>query len=56
MFDGIVRTLTDVRHVPNLKRNLISFSTLDLNMYKFIGECGVIRVSSGVLIMIKCMK
>ena len=24
MFDGMVRTLTDVRHVPCLKRNLIS--------------------------------
>ena len=24
MFDGVVRTLGDVRHVPDLKRNLIS--------------------------------
>ncbi|KAG8503271.1 hypothetical protein CXB51_001260 [Gossypium anomalum] len=29
MFDGVVRTLSDVRHVPELKRNLISLSTLD---------------------------
>ena len=29
MYDGVVRTLGDVRHVPNLKRNLISLSTLD---------------------------
>ena len=29
MFDGVVRTLDDVRHVPDMKRNLISLSTLD---------------------------
>ena len=29
MFDGMVRTLSDVRHVPGLKKNLISLSTLD---------------------------
>ncbi|KAG8498690.1 hypothetical protein CXB51_005073 [Gossypium anomalum] len=29
MFDGVVRTLSDVRYVPELKRNLISLSTLD---------------------------
>ncbi|KAG8474295.1 hypothetical protein CXB51_034132 [Gossypium anomalum] len=29
-FDGVVRTLSEVRHVPELKRNLISLSTLDL--------------------------
>ena len=29
MFDGIVRTLTDVRHIPEMKKNLISLGTLD---------------------------
>ena len=29
MFDRVVFTLGDVRHVPNLKRNLISLSNLD---------------------------
>ena len=29
MFDGMVRTLTDVRYVPSLKKNLISLGTLD---------------------------
>lgn len=28
MFNGVVRTLCDVRHVPNLKKNLISLGTL----------------------------
>ncbi|KAG8491630.1 hypothetical protein CXB51_014990 [Gossypium anomalum] len=34
MFDGVVRTLSDVRHVPELKKNLISLSTLDSKGYK----------------------
>ena len=29
MHDGIVRNLKDVRHVPHLKKNLISLGTLD---------------------------
>ena len=29
MFDGMVRTLTDVRYVPDLKKNLISLGTFD---------------------------
>lgn len=38
MFDGVVRTLDDVWYVPNLKRNLTSLSTLDLNEYRYTGE------------------
>ena len=29
MFDGSVQTLSDVRHAPRLKRNLISLGMLD---------------------------
>nr|GEV94970.1 retrovirus-related Pol polyprotein from transposon TNT 1-94 [Tanacetum cinerariifolium] len=29
--DGVVRTITGLRHVPDLKRNLISLSTLEAN-------------------------
>jgi hypothetical protein len=35
MFDGIIRTLTDVRHVPKLKKNLISLGVLDSGGHKF---------------------
>ena len=38
MHDGIVRTLSNVRHVPDLKKNLISLGTLDSNGYKFSAE------------------
>ena len=29
MFDGVIRTLTNVRHVPMLKKKLISLGVLD---------------------------
>ena len=31
MFDGVIRTLCDVRHVPNMRKELISLGTLDGN-------------------------
>ena len=33
IFDGIIRTLTDVRYIPKMKRNLISVSALDAKGY-----------------------
>jgi hypothetical protein len=53
MFDGIVRTLTEVRHVPSMSRNLISLSTLDTKGYKYTAGDGVIKVTKGSLVVIK---
>jgi hypothetical protein len=53
MHDGIVRTLTNVRHIPDLKKNLISLGTLDSLGYKYSGEGGVIRVSNGSLVVME---
>jgi hypothetical protein len=53
MHDGIVRTLTDVRHVPDMTKNLISFSILDSKGYKYSGGDGVLKVSKGSLIVMK---
>jgi hypothetical protein len=52
LHDGIVRTLKNVRHVPDLKKNLISLGTLDSLGYKYSGE-GVIRVWQGSLVMMQ---
>ena len=38
MYDGVVRTLTKVRHVLDLKKNLISLSTFDVKGYQYLGE------------------
>jgi hypothetical protein len=56
MFDGIIRTLTDVRHVPELKKNLISLGVLDSGGHKFTGQGGVLKVSKGALVVMKAIK
>ena len=53
MFDGIVRTLTEVRHVPDLKRNLISLGELDSSGCKFTGQGEALKVSKGALVVMK---
>ncbi|KAG8491577.1 hypothetical protein CXB51_014857 [Gossypium anomalum] len=53
MFDGVVRTLSDVRHVPELKRNLISLSTLDSKGYIYTAESTVLKISKGSLVVMK---
>ncbi|KAK3036784.1 hypothetical protein RJ639_030814 [Escallonia herrerae] len=56
MHDGIVRTLTDVRHVLELRKILISLGTLDSNgcSYQAVGE--VIRIMKGVLVVMQGLK
>lgn len=53
MFDGIVRTLTDVRHIPEMKKNLISLSTLNRKGLQYSAEGGVLKVSSGALTVMR---
>ncbi|KAG8472988.1 hypothetical protein CXB51_034943 [Gossypium anomalum] len=56
MFDGAIRTLSDVRHVLELKRNLISLSILDSKGYKYTVESGVLKVFKGSLVVMKGQK
>jgi hypothetical protein len=53
MHDGIIRTLTDVRHISDMSKNLISLSTLDGKGYKYSGGDGVLKVSKGSLIVMR---
>ncbi|KAG8492823.1 hypothetical protein CXB51_010147 [Gossypium anomalum] len=50
IFNGVVITLSDVRHVLELKRNLISLSTLDSKGYRYTAESGVLKISRGSLV------
>ena len=52
MHDGIVRTLTDVRHVQELKNNLISLRTLDSNECTYKVGGGVLRISNEIKLMV----
>ncbi|MBA0788029.1 hypothetical protein Gotri_025677 [Gossypium trilobum] len=53
MRDGIIRTLSDVRYVPNLLKNLISLSILDSKGYRINIESIDIKVSHGTLVLLK---
>ncbi|GFZ12927.1 hydroxyproline-rich glycoprotein family protein [Actinidia rufa] len=47
MADGRSVTLTEVRHVPNLRKNLISIGMLDAKGCSFKASGGIFRVSKG---------
>jgi hypothetical protein len=56
MFDGIVRELTNVRYVPELKSNLISLGVLDSCGYKYTSQGGALTLSKGNLVVMKATK
>ena len=56
MFDRVVRTIGNVRHVPHLKRNMISLSILDSKGYQYTCEGRVLKISKGTCIVIKGRK
>lgn len=51
--DGVTRILQEVRHVPELKRNLISLGMLDAHGYGYKAEGGVLKVTKGSLVVMK---
>ena len=53
MHDGYVRTLTDARNVPKLRKNLIYLGVLDSTSYKCTTQGGVLKVSKGILVVMK---
>ena len=53
MFDEVVCALGGIKHVTDLKRNLISLSTLDAKGYKYTGEGGVLKINKGALVVMK---
>jgi len=53
MFDGDIRTLCDVRHIPYLRKNMISLSTLDRNGYSFKFKGGVLKMIKSVITIMK---
>ena len=53
MFNGIVRILTNVRYVIDLKKNLISFGTLDSLVYGYSAKNGVMKITKGAMVIMK---
>ncbi|KAH9770104.1 hypothetical protein KPL71_012259 [Citrus sinensis] len=56
MFDGVVRELTQVKFVPELKRNLISIGMLDQTCCVIKAEKSVLRVIKGSMVIMKGLK
>ena len=56
MFDGVVRELTQVMFVPELKRNLISIGMLNQTSYVIKVEKEVLKVIKGSIVIMKCIK
>ncbi|KAK2982865.1 hypothetical protein RJ640_025051 [Escallonia rubra] len=56
IFDGIVKTLGDVRYIPDLKKNLISLDTLDSINYSKSIKGGDMKVSKGAVVIMKGQK
>ena len=47
MYDGTVKTLIEVRHVLELRKNMISMGVLDDASYMFAVQGAVMKVSKG---------
>ena len=56
MFDGTNKILTDVRHVPELRKNHISLGVLDTNGYKTFIQGGVMKFYKGIVLVMKAKK
>lgn len=53
LHDGAIRVLTDVRYVPDLRKNLISLGALESKGFKITLEGGVLKVVMGALVVMK---
>ena len=53
MFDGVVRNLTDVRYVPQMKKNIISLGTVESKGLKVKLDNEILKVTKGSLAVIK---
>uniref|UniRef100_A0A2N9FGL6 CCHC-type domain-containing protein n=1 Tax=Fagus sylvatica TaxID=28930 RepID=A0A2N9FGL6_FAGSY len=56
MSDGVVRTLEEVRHIPDMRKNLISLGTLDSKGYGYKSENGIMKVSKGAMVVMTGQK
>jgi len=52
----VVRTLSKVRHIPNMTRNLISLGTIKANDCRYSAENGVLKVTKGAMVLMKGLR
>nr|KYP35897.1 Retrovirus-related Pol polyprotein from transposon TNT 1-94 [Cajanus cajan] len=56
MHDGVIRTLIEVRHVPDLKKNLIFVGVLDFKGFKCNVKNGVMEIKRGSTVVMRGFK
>ena len=56
MFDGMVKELKDARYIPQMKKNLLSIKTLELQGLEFSGRDGVLKMLKGSIVVLKGVK
>ena len=55
MYNDIIRTFSNVRHVLSLKKNFISLGTLDANNYTYSSSEGSLKYSRGSMVVMREM-
>ena len=55
LHDGVVRTLNDVKHIPDMRKNLTSLGTLHANGFNYRSDDDrkILRVTKSVLTVMK---
>ena len=53
IFGGVVRVLSNVRHVPDLRKNLISLGVLDDLGYSYSLKGGIMKITKSALMVMK---
>jgi len=56
MYDGSIRTISRVRHVKGLKKNLLSVGQFDSLGYKIRTDNGIMKIVKGALMVLKARK
>ena len=56
MFDNVVRPFSNVKHVPKLRRSLISLESLENLSYDFFAKNNIMKINKGASIAMKGKK
>ncbi|KAG6780349.1 hypothetical protein POTOM_013203 [Populus tomentosa] len=56
MYDGLIRTISGVRHVKDLKKNLLSVGQFDSLGCKIRTDNGIMKIIQGALVVLKARK
>ena len=56
LFDGVVRVLSNVKHILDLRKNLTSLGVLDDLGYSYTSKGGIMKITKGALMVMKGQK